>query len=265
MQKHADNMVTIVREFYPKGADILDVTYGTGALWWRFKEDPLLKDHYRIVACDKTPSDRLKFNEIINELDVLTADYRPLVPRGQTGFDIIVIDPPYLVGRDSFDYSAKIVEGALVPMQYQGKRSWNDDRQKYVKNQSIEDFDRRFIALNRVLPDILKPNGHLIIKVMNPRHNGHLIRHTMRIDRILTNLECTDEIPYIRQGATTWSVPGHAQNLHGYYLIYQLKHSEALDKHLESDDDDDEKRNSRGETLEEHLQNELSSIPKIDV
>ena len=221
LQKKADVIVELVRTYYPEGCSIADLTYGTGGFWWRFYEDPLLKNHYKITGFDAEPSENSKNGDIVIKKNILTDTYDEFGP-----FDIVTFDPPYLIGRDSFDYSAAVKDGQLVahtPLQYQGNRSWGKDRQKYVANQSVEDFNNRVKALNEKAPKMMKPDGRLIVNVMDPRWKGDLVPHHFNIWLLLTNFKLIDHLVSIRQGATTWVVKGHAQNLHGHYLVFRLK------------------------------------------
>lgn len=143
--------------------------------------------------------------------------------------DMALFDPPYLIGRDSFDYSAKVVAGELVPQQYQGARSWGGNGlSKYVANPDVETFNERVRQLNLKAPAVLKSKGLLIVKVMNPRYEGKLVEHDRNIRNILAdpttgNFEVEDVGIYVRQGATTWASENHLQNLNGFWLIFRKK------------------------------------------
>lgn len=143
--------------------------------------------------------------------------------------DIALFDPPYLIGRDSFDYSAKVVAGELVPQQYQGARSWGGNGlSKYVANPDIETFNERVRQINVKAPTVLKQNGVLFVKVMNPRFEGRLVEHDRTIRNILAdpvtgNFMVEDVGIYVRQGATTFVTKNHLQNLNGFWLIFRKK------------------------------------------
>src|SRR6266446_3420111 len=126
LENQADIVDKLLRLYYPEGADIIDFTYGTGAIWWNVFENPSLNKRYQVTACDADPSPKLK--EPINKLDLTESDYSHLGKH-----DIGVFDPPYLIGRPSFDYPSneKTMDSGIsgtqkvISMGFQGKRSWS--------------------------------------------------------------------------------------------------------------------------------------------
>ncbi|MHB8603385.1 MAG: hypothetical protein ACYC9R_12200 [Nitrosotalea sp.] len=168
--------------------------------------------------CDKTVIQKNIFNDSYAEL-------------GSHKFG--VFDPPYLYGnRQAFDYPAggmdglieKVNSSHITPMQLQGPRSWGaNGLKKFVGNKSVEEFEERLRKLNEKAPTVLEPKGVLIVKVMDPRHDGKLITNHTKCENLLTNFEVTNIGPYIRQGATTFSTEKNFQNLHGYWMTFRLK------------------------------------------
>lgn len=196
---------------------IIDLTYGTGALW---KWDQTIHENYwDVIKTDAIPTD-----ETVHPMNLYEDDYTPLIDILGEPFSAAVFDPPYNIGRQSFDYSAKLKQGKLVPMQYQGKNSWGTKGTEiYTSNMKVEDFATRVDAVNRVAPTVLQEGGYLIVKLMNPRHKGEYIQHDMTTRLGLTNFKLTDFAIYIRQGATTWRSKGNLQNLNGFFLIFKKK------------------------------------------
>jgi hypothetical protein len=190
--------------YYPHGARIIDLTYGKGNLWKKIQADKTLRAKYKITACDAKPTSRK-----VKRKNLLTSDYTKLGKH-----DCALFDPPYLIKRTSFDY------------QQVRKNSWSADknRKKYTQNQSIDIFNQRVKSLAEKAHTFLKPNGILLIKIMDPRHNGELIPHHHNIINLLSNkFELIDLAIYVRLGATTWKINGHLQNLHGYWEAFRLK------------------------------------------
>ncbi len=212
LNNHAGIIADLMSLYFPKQAKIIDVTYGTGALWWKILEDEEMAKKYQVTACDAVPNQNPKIKEKINQRSLLTDNYDDLGVH-----DALVFDPPYLIGRTCFNYSHT--------EKLEGPRSWSSDKlPKYVANPTIEAFDERVRGLLRIAPTVLKPNGILIVKVMDPRHNGQLIDHHIRIVNILREkFDLIDHGIYIRQGATNFKIKGHLQNLHGHYLIFRLR------------------------------------------
>ena len=190
--------------YYPHGCRIIDLTYGKGNLWNTMANNPILRRKYRITACDAAPTSRK-----VQKKNLLNDDYTSLGRH-----DCALFDPPYLIGRVSFDY-AKV-----------GRHSWSADpnRAKYTANQSLDHFNQLLECLKQKAPAFLKPGGLLLVKIMDPRKDGTLIPHHVNITNILhDSFELIDLAIYVRLGATTWKLRGHLQNLHGYWLIFKLK------------------------------------------
>jgi hypothetical protein len=225
LENQADIVEKLLQLYYPQGAKIIDFTYGTGAIWWNVFEKPFLNEKYQITKTDAEPSTKLK--EPIHTLDLTKDDYSQLGKH-----DIGVFDPPYLIGRPSFDYlsNGKVLDSGIagtqkvISMGFQGKRSWSSTNlNKYVCNLTRSVFDERVDGLKIKADQTIKSEGLLFVKIMNPRNNGKIIDHVYTIKQKLQNFELMDELIYIRQGATTWKVKGHLQNLHGFWLIFQKK------------------------------------------
>jgi hypothetical protein len=232
LANQADILEQLLQLYYPEGCKIIDLTYGTGALFWNIYEKPRLREIYSVTKCDAEPSIE---GEEIHRLDLTHDDYSHLGLH-----DVALFDPPYLIGRPSFDYpaSSKVLNSnisgtQLLAVQFQGKRSWSSKARaktqenginRFVANMTLEVFNERLKGLARVAPTVLKERGILLCKIMNPRHNGKLVDHSWNIKSILSpNFDLVDELVYIRQGATTWKVKGHLQNLHGFWLVFQKR------------------------------------------
>jgi hypothetical protein len=157
LNSQADIVAELMQVYAPKGARVIDFTFGTGGLWWKVKESPLLAPLYPITACDAAPNSKLKDAVGILQRDLLKDDYSEL---GQ--HDIGVFDPPYLIGRNAFDIpnGLKKPKGAVGTTALQGPRSWSQDElSKYTANPTVADFNRRVEALNRVGPQSIKRGG----------------------------------------------------------------------------------------------------------
>lgn len=236
LENQADILEKLLHLYFPSGAKAIDLTYGTGALWWNVFEDDRLAKMYSVTKCDAVPSLE---HENINRLDLTLDDYSHL-----GGHDLALFDPPYLIGRPSFDYpaSSKVLNSNIsgtqvLAMQFQGKRSWSakaraanqDGTNRFVANITLDVFVERLKGLARVAPIVLRDDGLLLVKIMNPRHKGKLMDHSCHIKTILTpNFELMDELVYIRQGSTTWKVKGHLQNLHGFWLVFKKRGQSRL-------------------------------------
>lgn len=204
LQKQADIWHDLLEFYFPNGASIIDYTYGTGATWWNTSASK-----YKITKTDAEPMDKSVIKKD------LTADSYLDLGLHDAGF----FDPPYLIGRQSFDY----------PLNYgahrqglQGKRSWGSKGlDKYVSNVTLEVFNKRVEGLNNAAAQTIKKDGLLFVKIMDCRKNGRLISHHINIAELLTNFELVDLAIYLRMGATTFESKNHLQNLHGYWMVFK--------------------------------------------
>lgn len=259
LAKHAEILQNLVQMYFPQASGdspvkALDFTYGKGALWWNLIPpcQCCKKSHVQLTKCDARPTweqydeakKALESSEIDKELRQKLQHFVNTIDSGKVLLerdvlkrslfidsysdlglhDVALFDPPYLIGRNSFDYSVKVATGGqLIPMQYQGPRSWGFEIAKYVQNQTLELFNERVRQVNLKAPTILNEKGLLFVKIMDVRHDGALIAHHSNIIRDLTHFEIVDLGVYVRQGATTWTIKGHLQSLHGYWMIFRKK------------------------------------------
>jgi len=199
-------MRSLLELYYPRTpkVKVIDLTYGKGHLWKIITNDPTLRRKYRVTACDAKPASRN-----VKKRNLLTDNYSNLGRHNAA-----IFDPPYLIKRVSFDHPKKT------------RNSWSSDRNpaKYTKNQSLQEFNHRVERLSEKAHTFLKPNGLLLVKIMDPRSDGILIPHHFNITKILSDrFELIDLGIYVRMGPTTWKLRGHLQNLHGYWLVFKLK------------------------------------------
>ena len=218
LQPQAEILADLLQAYYPKGAKVIDFTYGTGGLWWKVKESPLLAPLYPITACDAAPNKKLAGVGNIHKKDLLRDDYSDLGLH-----DVGVFDPPYLIGRGSFDVPN--AKKGVVPTALQGPRSWSQDELgKYTTNRTVTDFNQRVEGLRQRAPQAIKRGGLLLVKVMDVRNNGSLVPHHVSCINILSkSFDYIDTGIYIRQGATTWKPKEGLQGLHGYWLVFRLR------------------------------------------
>jgi hypothetical protein len=142
----------------------------------------------------------------------------------QAGF----IDPPYLIGRNNaFDYHPKERLNRVTMSHSQGMygpRSWGSSQLgTYVANPTVESFNERIRQLNVKAAEVIEPNGFLFVKVMNVRYDGELINHDVTMIHELTNFKNQERAIYIRQGVTTWIIPGHLQILNVFWMVFRRR------------------------------------------
>lgn len=203
MDKQADIWRHLLEFYFPSGAKVIDFTYGTGATWWP------TTSLYQITKTDAVPNDASVIRKD------LTKDNYADLGLHDAGF----FDPPYLIGRSSFDYPTSSHRQGNI-----GKRSWGQNGlARFVANPTLDVFVERLNGLNSVASQTIKEGGLLFIKLMDCRKDGKLITHHITTTQKLTNFDLIDLAIYIRQGATTWESKQHLQNLHGYWLVFKKK------------------------------------------
>lgn len=198
----------LLQVYFPsrRTVKIIDVTYGRGALWSTVFGDPAMRRKYHVTKCDAIPTVKG-----VKRRDLLTDDYSRL---GQ--HDAALYDPPYLIGRQSFDYGRKQTS----------QKSWakTGGLKKHTSNQTLEQFNRRVECLRDKAQSFLRPGGLLIVKVLDPRYKHRLICHHINIANALrASFELIDIGVYVRQGASTWKINGNLHNAHGYWLMFRLR------------------------------------------
>jgi hypothetical protein len=198
----------LLEEFCPSGAKVIDVTFGRGRLWSEILGNPGLRAKYPVTPCDACPDQKAVNGLLAVRRNLFTDDYDDLGLH-----DVVLYDPPYLVDRISFDYA-----GAST-------NSWAaSDLERFTSNPSVDVFNLRTECLRRKAPTFLKPGGLLLVKVMDPRKAGELIPHHINVVNTLRpSFKLTEEAVYVRLGASTWQIPGHLHNLHGFWLTFRLR------------------------------------------
>jgi DNA modification methylase len=206
----------LLEEFCPTGASVIDLTFGKGRLWAEILRKPWLRALYPLTACDASPDPAAVGGVQAVKKNLFTDEY------GDLGLhDVAVYDPPYCVQRVSFDYG-KV-----------SKRSWAAaDLEKFTTNPSVEVFNYRVECLRQKAPTFLKLGGLLLVKVMDPRKDGRLIPHHINVVNTLApSFDLVEEGVYVRLGASTWQVPGHLHNLHGFWLVFRLRAAQPSSQH----------------------------------
>ena len=185
----ADALAHIIRFYCPDAPVLLDVTHGTGTMT---KKCPI-----PVVGVDIDPNSKA---EII-------ADSTSL-PLPDSSFDAAVFDPPYLYGSHAMH---------MGPI---GKKTWAAERTTWKKPQDLISFSA---GIGAELSRVLRPGGKAIVKIMNSRLKGDLIRN----DQIITdafgayNLKLQDQVVYVRTVTGSFPNPKSAQMAHGFWLIFK--------------------------------------------
>jgi len=192
----------------PKGAQILDVTYGKGVFWKDIDED-----NYDLVKSDIDPEKSSKGESI---------DCRDL-PYKDTSFDVVVLDPPHIEGfyRKNED-------------QLPGTSSHSSFRESYSNGKKIEASGRyhkrvlnMYFKAGEEAHRVLKEEGLLIAKMVD-----EVCANRQELTHIQVTNYYEDEIGFytkdlfIQVRETKPSVNNiknqvHARKNHSYYMVYQ--------------------------------------------
>ncbi len=185
----------------------------------------LTETEIKIEATRRVNERISKSIDILRDIIVKDIDFDSYKELGV--FDAGFADFPYLIGRsNAFNYNKPgvVSHSQGLSQGMTGPRSWSTSGlETYVANPNVEAFNNRVKKLNVKASEVIKPNGFLFIKIMNPRHNNQLINHDVTFINELTNFVCIDRATYIRSGATTWTINGHMQNLTGSWMVFQRK------------------------------------------
>ena len=229
-ERSAEIIADLLQLYYPRGAKIIDFTFGTGALWWKIFETPELCKKYKVTACDAVPFDSKEAQAPrgfrVTKRNLLEDDYGDLGKH-----DVGLVDFPYRIGKPS---STKANEGRPVAIQLMGPRSWaasKGDTSRFMYNESEESFNERADALNRKAPSCLKPRALLINKIMNVGDGkGRLVPHAYNCWRLLTNFELIEDPIYVRHDTGPYRRRGQLERIHGHFQIFRLKEEKVSSK-----------------------------------
>jgi len=187
-----NNLRQILEFKLSPNAKILDVTYGHGKLWQSVNKTTHV---FNVVKNDIDPETPAEYHYSFDDLEMIP----------QRDFDAALYDPPYMYGKSSYIFYNRKDE------------DWTQNKTKWT----IKDQIRCAIVLNNVLPIMLKPNGLLVVKIMDTRFKGKLIPNHKLLMDALTSFELVDVVIYVRLGVGVFKNRKSSQTAHGFYLIFQ--------------------------------------------
>ena len=184
-----DNLAHLVRFYAPTATRLLDVTYGAGTLPRR---SPI-----PVVGVDKDPTSRAPV--------LADAGRLPFAPGS---FAVACYDPPYL-------YGSKAMHGGPV-----GQKTWQPQRSTW---KTPNDLIAMSAAVASELACILRPAGVVIVKIMDSRFKGRLIRNHDIVSAAFESNEFVllDQLVYLRTSIGSFVNLRSAQSAHGYFLIFR--------------------------------------------
>lgn len=197
-----DVLKQILSFYLPKGAKILDVTYGHGKLY--ASSGHVSFNDYIIVGNDVDPESPAKYHYSFPEIQKI-AEIEGL-------FDAAIYDPPYKYDTPSYVFNTP----------READLDWKPRKTKWTVNLQLE----MARELNKSLPMVLKEEGLLICKIMDTRLKGKLIPNHMLLARCFSLFELIDILVYIRTLIGLFKNNRHSQTAHGYYLIFRRKNTE---------------------------------------
>jgi hypothetical protein len=188
-----DNFRHILEFYLGDNSKILDVTYGAGKLW-------------QSVNKVSYPNWNIIKNDVDLEMNTdYHYDFENLCRIDEKDFDAVIYDPPYLYGRTSYIFY------------YRTDEDWTQNKTKWTVDAQVKCAKQ----LNGALPELLRDDGFLIVKIMDSKDDGKLILNHDIIINEMTNLELKDIIIYVRLGVGVFKNSVSPQTAHGYYLIFQ--------------------------------------------
>lgn len=210
-QGHAQNLRDLILNYKldKEGNRIIDFSYGKGGYW-------NIDYAYR---CERVFTDNKPTAENVIQKNIVSDSYADLGL-----FDACIFDPPYLYGRQSFDYTARQKKGqnVVIPTALQGKNSWGSHGlDTFVSNKNPEEFTARAMAFSERAAEVLKSNGLAFVKVMDTRFKKELIdNHGIVIQAMKPKFKLDAICPYVKSGAMTWDNHTTPLVAHGYWLIF---------------------------------------------
>lgn len=198
---NADIFAEILRLHVPKGARVIDVTWGKGVFWQKVPQD-----HYSLTKADIS----------------MGVDCRKL-PYPDRSFDCVVFDPPYMEGL--FRKS---------PSHMAGSGSHSAFRKAYSNGQPIEETSPKWHAAvtdlyfkgGREACRVLRPNGILIVKCQDEvSANRQWLTHVEIINEYeRTGFYTRDLFVVVRNNRpviTRLKKQVHARKNHSYFIVFQ--------------------------------------------
>lgn len=186
-----DNFAHLVRFYAPNAPRLLDVTYGEGTL---VKRSPI-----PVVGVDQDPESKAH----------VIADSTNL-PFEDGSFEVAVFDPPYLYGSKNLH---------MGPV---GKKTWSTVRATF---DTPADLIVLALGVAEELYRVLVPGGVVIVKCMDSRFKGRLVRnHDIVTEAFEYNgFDLHDQNIYVRTSIGSFVNSKSAQAAHGYFLVFKRR------------------------------------------
>ena len=200
-----DNLAHLVRFYAPHADRLLDVTFGGGTLSRRVS--------IPVVGVDKDPTTKA----------TIIADSAVALPFEADSFRAAVYDPPYLYGTKAMH---------MGPV---GQKTWEEQRSTW---KAPEDLATTSDGIAQQLYRVLAPDGVVIVKIMDSRFKGRLIRNHDIVARAFERhgWRLHDVLVYVRTVTGSFVNAVSAQSTHGYFLILKKAvKRQPNQRHLELD------------------------------
>lgn len=203
---HPDLFGALCRFYKPPPGAILDLTYGAGKLY-----DKGSHDGYKVLGVDLDPntdrSTKLQLGHEVYQHDLCDLEHVPFQTHSGP-VDIMVYDPPYLYGKTGTIFA--------------NDRDWKVTRTGEVNWAPHQQLNLAR-HVNRLVPEVLKPDGILIVKISDTHLNRELVMNHVIVSSQMTNCKLKDLLVYIRQNSGFFKRPKTAQLSHGYYMIFERR------------------------------------------
>lgn len=180
---------------------VVDVTYGLGLFWTRYRPE-------RLIAHDR---------------DLDGVDFRHL-PEGDATADVVVFDPPYIPqgGRDTSTLNRRPGGGPNL-------REPNGFLERYGLvdgPRTVPELEALFAAGMTEATRILRPSGRLLVKCMDYVSSGRYVaaRHFVVSTALELGLRQVDEfVHYSGLGAQpARDVQKHSRRAHSFLCVFQV-------------------------------------------
>jgi hypothetical protein len=216
-QSNADTFKTVMAEFAPKGARVLDVTAGHLQLWKKLLGQTSMSGQeisllYDPVFMDIRP---------LPNIQVVASFAKPLPFRNGT-FDAVGFDPPYAGGGSVRITSGRILQsGEQVGVGGQRKGQFES---AVTGSISYEQIRQIIPKLQLEFYRVLKPQGIIILKSSDLRENGEVFPFTSYVYGKWHELFALEG--YVIQHIPTSGVAQktHVRNAHNTWSIWRHRY-----------------------------------------
>lgn len=194
----------ILRRYCPPPAKVIDLTAGSLSLWHNMVD---LRG-YDLTFADKRPKTR-----DVEKYDMLKIPW-PWVDGGSYGiYDGAVVDTPYQFSPREWEDRPRVITHKVGQKYGLHEVAW-----------SLDEFTRALVAMNQMLPRLLKRDGLLLVKIMSTHMDQTFYPNQSIIWALLSNLTQVDERIVHIQSAGGFAYKERAKKNLLRFMVFRNRH-----------------------------------------